>query len=54
MSKETVMKNIIFALKNDSPKFKQIYEQYKLLIEQGDIPTDEQLPSIRHSQTYFK
>ncbi|MEK4484316.1 PLP-dependent aminotransferase family protein [Psychrobacillus sp. FSL H8-0484] len=41
------MKNIIFPFKDDSPKYKQIYEQLKLLIERGDIPTDEQLPSIR-------
>lgn len=41
------MKNTIFAFKDDSPKYKQIYEQFKLLIEQGDILADEQLPSIR-------
>lgn len=41
------MKNIIFALKHDSPKYKQIYEQLKLLIERGDILPNEQLPSIR-------
>lgn len=47
MSKEIFMKNIIFAFNNDSPKYKQIYEQLKLLIERGDILPDEQLPSIR-------
>lgn len=41
------MKNTIFALKNDSPKYKQIYEQFKLWIEGGDILPDEQLPPIR-------
>lgn len=47
MSKEIFMKNIIFAFNDDSPKYKQIYEQLKLLIERGDILPDEQLPSIR-------
>ncbi|WP_100489191.1 PLP-dependent aminotransferase family protein [Sporolactobacillus pectinivorans] len=42
------MKNTIFAFKNDSPKYKQIYEQFKSFIEQGDILADEQLPPIRH------
>jgi GntR family transcriptional regulator/MocR family aminotransferase len=41
------MKNIIFALKTDSPKYKQIYEKLKSLIEQGNLKTNEQLPSIR-------
>ncbi|MCI2256886.1 PLP-dependent aminotransferase family protein [Domibacillus sp. PGB-M46] len=41
------MKNTIFALKKDSPKYKQIYEQFKLWIEGGDILPDEQLPPIR-------
>ncbi|GLY12560.1 PLP-dependent aminotransferase family protein [Pseudobacillus badius] len=41
------MKNIIFTFKDGSPKYKQIYEQFKLFIEQGDIRTDEQLPTIR-------
>lgn len=41
------MKNIIFAFNDDSPKYKQIYEQLKLLIERGDILYDERLPSIR-------
>jgi GntR family transcriptional regulator/MocR family aminotransferase len=41
------MKNAIFAFKDDSPKYKQIYEQFKLLIERGDMLADEQLPSIR-------
>ncbi|MDI2585793.1 PLP-dependent aminotransferase family protein [Psychrobacillus sp. NEAU-3TGS] len=41
------MRNIIFALNDDSPKYKQIYEQFKLLIERGDIQPDKQLPSIR-------
>ncbi|MBQ4870350.1 PLP-dependent aminotransferase family protein [Priestia megaterium] len=41
------MKNIIFAFKDDVPKYKQIYEQFKLLIEQGKLDTNEKLPSIR-------
>lgn len=41
------MKNIIFAFRNDAPKYKQIYEQFKTLIEQGDIQANERLPSIR-------
>ncbi|PEU52774.1 GntR family transcriptional regulator [Priestia megaterium] len=41
------MKNIIFAFKDDLPKYKQIYEQFKLLIEQGKLNANEQLPSIR-------
>ncbi|TCP55730.1 GntR family transcriptional regulator [Tumebacillus sp. BK434] len=42
------MKTTIFAFTDSSPKYKQIYEQFKLLIEQGDIKVDEPLPSIRH------
>ncbi|MED1015788.1 PLP-dependent aminotransferase family protein [Bacillus atrophaeus] len=41
------MKNIIFTFKDDLPKYKQIYEQFKLLIEQGKLDANEQLPSIR-------
>ena len=41
------MKNIIFAFQEDIPKYKQIYERFKTHIEQGDITTDERLPSIR-------
>ncbi|MGM7635043.1 PLP-dependent aminotransferase family protein [Bacillus sp. Hm123] len=41
------MKNTIFTFKGDSPKYKQIYEQFKVFIEQGDILANEQLPSIR-------
>jgi len=41
------MKNTIFALKDDSPKYKQIYEQFKRFIEHGDILPHERLPSIR-------
>ena len=32
------MKNTIFALDDDSPKYKQIYERFKLFIEHGDLP----------------
>ncbi|MEC2145738.1 GntR family transcriptional regulator, partial [Bacillus spizizenii] len=41
------MKNMIFAFHHDSPKYKQVYEQFKSLIEQGHIRANEQLPSIR-------
>lgn len=41
------MKNIIFAFNDDIPKYKQIYEQFKLFIEKGNIPVNEPLPSIR-------
>lgn len=41
------MKNMIFAFESDTPKYKQIYEQFKTLIEQGNIQADERLPSIR-------
>ncbi|WP_066073674.1 MocR-like pyridoxine biosynthesis transcription factor PdxR [Neobacillus soli] len=41
------MKNTIFVFKDDSPKYKQIYEQFKLFIERGDIAADDSLPSIR-------
>ncbi|OIK15800.1 GntR family transcriptional regulator [Bacillus sp. MUM 116] len=41
------MKNTIFAFKDDFPKYKQIYEQFKLFIEQGDMLANEQMPSIR-------
>ncbi|MGE0978307.1 GntR family transcriptional regulator, partial [Bacillus cereus] len=41
------MKNFIFAFKDDSPKYIQIYEQFKLFIERGNISAGEQLPSIR-------
>ncbi|UOQ94788.1 PLP-dependent aminotransferase family protein [Halobacillus shinanisalinarum] len=41
------MKNYLFALNESSPKYKQIYEQFKSFIEQGNMKADEQLPSIR-------
>ncbi|MDQ0341120.1 GntR family transcriptional regulator/MocR family aminotransferase [Caldalkalibacillus uzonensis] len=41
------MNNIIFSFKDNSPKYKQIYEKLKLFIEQGDIKANEPLPSIR-------
>jgi DNA-binding transcriptional MocR family regulator len=46
------MKNTIFAFKDDSPKYKQIYEQFKLFIERGDIPAGDSLPSIRQLKVY--
>lgn len=41
------MINTIFTFKDNSPKYKQIYEKFKSFIEQGDILANEQLPSIR-------
>jgi GntR family transcriptional regulator/MocR family aminotransferase len=41
------MKNTIFVLEENSPKYKQIYEQFKSFIERGDIPPNDPLPSIR-------
>lgn len=41
------MKTTIFTFKDNSPKYKQIYEKFKSFIEQGDIKADEPLPSIR-------
>ncbi|WP_413367005.1 PLP-dependent aminotransferase family protein [Lysinibacillus sp. 3P01SB] len=41
------MHNTIFAFKEGTPKYKQIYDQFKLFIERGDIPANDPLPSIR-------
>ncbi|MEI2465797.1 PLP-dependent aminotransferase family protein [Niallia taxi] len=41
------MKNTIFALNDNTPKYKQIYEQFKFYMENGNISVNEQLPSIR-------
>ncbi|MGM8366793.1 GntR family transcriptional regulator, partial [Virgibacillus sp. W0181] len=41
------MKNYLFVFNESTPKYKQIYEQFKSLIEQGNVKADEQLPSIR-------
>lgn len=41
------MKNTIFILKEGTPKYKQIYEQFKSFIERGDILPNNPLPSIR-------
>ncbi len=41
------MKDIIFALDENTPKYIQIYQKLKSYIEQGDIETNEKLPSIR-------
>ncbi len=41
------MKNTIFAFREGSPKYSQIYEQFKVFIEMGDLKTNDQLPSIR-------
>ncbi|MDR7001926.1 PLP-dependent aminotransferase family protein [Neobacillus niacini] len=41
------MNNTVFTFKDNSPKYKQIYEKFKSFIEQGDILANEQMPSIR-------
>ncbi|MDS9470747.1 PLP-dependent aminotransferase family protein [Sporosarcina pasteurii] len=41
------MKNTIFILNDDSPKYQQIYEQFKSFIKRGDIHPNDSLPSIR-------
>ncbi|MBD3106990.1 PLP-dependent aminotransferase family protein [Bacillus sp. AGMB 02131] len=41
------MKQFIFPLHKEAPKYKQIYENIRLLIEKGQLKSDEQLPSIR-------
>lgn len=41
------MKNTIFTFKDNTPKYKQIYEKFKSFIEHGDLKANELLPSIR-------
>ncbi|MFJ7736165.1 PLP-dependent aminotransferase family protein [Lysinibacillus sp. NPDC097287] len=41
------MNNLIFPLSNDEPKYKQIYQQIKMFIEQGNLQFNDPLPSIR-------
>ena len=41
------MKQYIFSLHKKKPKYKQIYENIRQLIENGQLRTDEKLPSIR-------
>ena len=49
MSKEgKSLKEIIFAMDENSPKYIQIYQKLKAYMEQGDIQPNEKLPSIRH------
>lgn len=47
MSKGCIMNNLIFPLSNNEPKYKQIYQQIKMLIEQGNLQSNDPLPSIR-------
>jgi len=47
MTEGMQMNNTIFTFEYNSPKYKQIYEKFKLFIEQGDIQMNEKLPSIR-------
>lgn len=41
------MKELVLQLNDKSPKYKQIYENIRSLIEDGVIPNDTKLPSIR-------
>jgi GntR family transcriptional regulator / MocR family aminotransferase len=41
------MKELVLQLNDKSPKYKQIYEQIRSLIEEGVLPKDTKLPSIR-------
>lgn len=41
------MKELVLQLNDNSPKYKQIYENIRSLIEDGVIPKDTKLPSIR-------
>ncbi len=41
------MHDFIFPFSNEEPKYKQIYQQLKTLIEQGNLKSDDSLPSIR-------
>ncbi|MFJ7732640.1 PLP-dependent aminotransferase family protein [Lysinibacillus sp. NPDC097231] len=41
------MDDFIFLLTNEQAKYKQIYQQIKTLIEQGNLKTNDSLPSIR-------
>lgn len=41
------MNTTIFSFRDDSPKYKQIYEKFKSFIERGDLKADERLPSLR-------
>lgn len=41
------MHDFIFPFSNEEPKYKQIYQQLKALIEQGNLQSNDSLPSIR-------
>lgn len=41
------MKELVLQLNDKGPKYKQIYENIRSLIEDGVIPNDTKLPSIR-------
>ena len=41
------MDDFIFPFSNEEPKYKQIYQQLKTLIEQGSLKSNDCLPSIR-------
>jgi len=41
------MNDFIFPISHDEPKYKQIYQQLKMLIVQGNLKSNDSLPSIR-------
>lgn len=41
MTEGMKMNNTIFMFEDNYPKYKQIYEKFKLFIEQGDILANE-------------
>jgi len=41
------MNDFIFPMSPKEPKYKQIYQQLKILIEQGNLKSNDSLPSIR-------
>lgn len=41
------MNDFIFPMSHKEPKYKQIYQQLKMLIEQGNLKSNDSLPSIR-------
>ena len=41
------IKDFLFSFKENEAKYKQIYEQFKLLIEKGQLVQNEAIPSIR-------
>jgi len=47
MSERSLMNDFIFFFTDKEAKYKQIYQQIRTLIEQGNLKTNDTLPSIR-------